>query len=199
LEAPFYHAPLPNVRANSEQNNLIRVKNFGAIGAVIGHEVMHAFDNAGKTFDKDGNLNDWWTKEDTQKYDVQVGKIVNQYDNYQVLGLNVSGRMTSGENLADLAGVIASYYAMENWIEVNGLSAYPFFREDAPKIFFVTFAELHREKLRDETRLSLMKTDEHSPGMHRVNGVLSNMPEFYKAFDVVPGDAMYREDRVELF
>lgn len=160
---------------------------------------MHGFDDQGSQFDHDGNLCNWWTAEDAFKYGVQVDRIVGQFNKYKVLGLNVNGKLTSGENIADLGGILASFYALNKYLEgsdiidMSGLTA--------RQLFFVSFAQLWRRKIRDEAAIRLLKIDPHSPNKFRVNGALTNLPEFYKQFGVVKGDKLFlsKDQRVNIF
>jgi len=197
LVPPFYFAPTNS----SEDNAANAIKNFGAIGAVIGHEIMHGFDDNGRQFDKDGNLIEWWTKEDAARYTVRSDMIISQYDQYMVLGRNVSGALTAGENIADLGGLVTSFHAMKsymalfapNYVDPNGFTN--------EQRFFIANADLWKSLIRDELAIQFLTTDPHSPNVYRVNGALSNLQEFYDAFDVKPGNKMYRDinDRVEIF
>jgi putative endopeptidase len=168
--------------------------NYGAIGAVIGHEMTHGFDDQGSQYDKDGNLKDWWTPEDKSKFKAKVQVVVDQYNKYVVLkDLHVNGALTQGENLADIGGLAIAYQAFKNT---------PQGKADTGKIdgftpdqrFFLSFGQVWRIKDRDETMRMRISSDPHSPEMYRVNGPLSNMPAFYKAFNVKPGDKLYRPE-----
>lgn len=174
--------------------------NYGGIGAVIGHEMTHGFDDQGSQYDKDGNLKQWWTKEDEAKFKAKTQVVVDQYNKFVVLNdLHVNGNLTLGENIADIGGLAIAYQAFKNTDEgksdkkINGLTP--------DQRFFLSFAQIWRIKTRDETLRMRISTDPHSPEMYRVNGPLSNMPEFYKAFNVKPGDKMYRDekDRVKIW
>jgi putative endopeptidase len=168
--------------------------NYGAIGAVIGHEMTHGFDDSGRKYDKDGNLKDWWTKEDAEKFDRRAKVVVEQYGNYKVLdGLPVNGELTLGENIADIGGLAIAYEAFKMTDQGKSLEKIDGFTPD--QRFFLSFAQVWRIKNRDERMRVRVATDPHSPEMFRVNGPLSNMPEFYKAFNVKPGDAMYRTEK----
>ena len=167
--------------------------NYGAIGAVIGHEMTHGFDDQGSQYDKDGNLKDWWTAQDKAKFKVKVKVVIDQYNKYTVLdGLHVNGSLTTGENMADIGGLAIAYEAFKNTTEGKGDTKIDGFTPD--QRFFLSFGQVWRIKDRDETMRMRISSDPHSPEMYRVNGPLSNMPEFYKAFNVKPGDKLYRPE-----
>ncbi len=188
LQAPFF-----NMSADDAVN-------YGGIGAVIGHEISHGFDDQGRKSDGDGNLREWWTKEDEEKFMARAQKMVDEYNQFSPIdSMHVNGKLTLGENIADFAGLTVAYHAYKN--SLNG--------KDAPVIdgltgdqrFFMGWAQVWRRVYRpDELRRRLL-TDPHSPGEYRCNGVLSNMPEFYAAFDVKEGDKMYRpeDQRVKIW
>ncbi len=167
--------------------------NYGAIGAVIGHEMTHGFDDQGRQYDQNGNLKDWWTKVDAEKFKAKTQAIVNQYNQYAVLdNLKVNGNLTLGENIADIGGLAIAYQAFKMTEQgkrnekVDGLTA--------DQRFFLSFAQVWRIKLRDEAIRMRINTDPHSPAMYRVNGPLSNTDAFYIAFNIKPGDKMYRPE-----
>jgi len=167
--------------------------NYGAIGVVIGHEMTHGFDDQGRQYDKDGNLKDWWTKEDAVKFKQRVQVLINQYSGYTVLdNLHVNGALTQGENLADNGGMAIAYEAFKRTPQGKSNTKIDGFTPD--QRFFLSLAQLWRMKISDEaTRLSI-SSNPHSPPMYRTNGPMSNMPSFYDAFNVKPGDKMYRPD-----
>ncbi len=171
--------------------------NYGSIGAVIGHEMTHGFDDQGRQYDKVGNLKDWWTKEDAAKFSKKVQVMINEYNGYTVLNnLHVNGQLTQGENLADIGGLAIAYQAFkrtkqgQDTVKIDGLTP--------DQRFFLAFAQVWRLKDRDENMRTRITTDPHSPEMYRTNGPLSNMPAFYKAFNVKPGDKMYRPDSLQV-
>lgn len=167
--------------------------NYGAIGAVIGHEMTHGFDDQGRQYDKNGNLTDWWTKQDAEKFTKKADMVAEQYSKYTVLNnLHVNGRLTLGENLADIGGVAIAYEAFKLTEQGKGNKKIDGFTPD--QRFFLGYAQIWRIKTRDEYLRTRISTDPHSPEMFRVNGPLSGMPEFYKAFNVKPGDKMYRAE-----
>jgi putative endopeptidase len=174
--------------------------NYGAIGAVIGHEMTHGFDDEGRQFDKEGNLKDWWIADDATKFKAKANVVVDQYNKFTVLNdLKVNGALTLGENLADIGGLAIAYQAFKMTEQGKGDKKIDGFTPD--QRFFLSFAQVWRIKNRDETMRMRIQTDPHSPEMYRVNGPLSNMPEFYKAFDVKPGDKMFiaEKDRVKVW
>ena len=167
--------------------------NYGAIGMVIGHEMTHGFDNQGRQFDKDGNLRDWWTKEDSKSFEDHAAMLEDQYNHYEVLdSAFVNGKLTLGENIADLGGATISYNAYK--LSLEG--------KEAPKPidgftnfqrFFLSYAQIWRSNMRDAELRKRVKTNEHSPAKIRINGVVYNMPEFYAAFPVIKqGDKLFR-------
>ncbi|RYZ56289.1 MAG: M13 family peptidase [Sphingobacteriales bacterium] len=165
--------------------------NYGGIGAVIGHEMTHGFDDQGRQYDKDGNLNDWWTKDDATKFDQKAKVVVNQFNSYTVLdSMHVNGELTLGENLADLGGLAIAYEAFKKTAQGKGNTAIDGFTPD--QRFFLSWAQVWRANTRPEEMASRIITDPHSPNEWRCNGPLSNMQEFYNAFNVKPGDKMYR-------
>ncbi|MGF7140091.1 M13 family metallopeptidase [Roseimarinus sediminis] len=162
--------------------------NYGAIGVVIGHEITHGFDDQGRKYDKDGNLNDWWTAEDGQRFDERAQVLVEQYNNFNVLDtVKADGKLTLGENIADLGGLNISLQAFRNAGKkteaINGFTS--------EQRFFLSYAHLWASNVRDKELLRLTKEDVHSLGRFRVLGPLRNMPEFHAAFDVNEGDYMY--------
>ncbi|WP_448701634.1 M13 family metallopeptidase [Mucilaginibacter sp. AW1-3] len=168
--------------------------NYGAIGAVIGHEMTHGFDDQGRQYDKDGNLKDWWTPEDAAKFKTRAQVVVDQYNKYTVLkdNLHVNGQLTLGENLADIGGLAIAYQAFKNTPQGKGDTKIDGLTPD--QRFFLSFAQVWRIKDRDETMRQRISGDPHSPEMYRVNGPLYNMPAFYKAFNIQPTDKLYRPE-----
>jgi putative endopeptidase len=168
--------------------------NYGALGAVIGHEMTHGFDDSGRQFDAQGNLRDWWTPDDATKYKAAAQLVVDQFNGYTVVdsATHVNGRQTLGENIADLGGLTVAYFAMQKAIA----------NKPHPKIdgftpeqrFFLAWAQIWRGLSRPEAQIQQVKTDAHSPGKWRVDGPLSNMPEFKAAWGCKDGDPMVRPD-----
>lgn len=175
--------------------------NFGGIGAVIGHEISHGFDDSGSRFDGDGNLNNWWTDSDRKNFDVKVGQLAAQYDKYEpVPGIHVNGKFTSGENIGDLGGVAVAYDALQMYLKDHGnpglISG---FSQD--QRFFLSWATVWRNKSTEKYMTNQVKTDPHSPGYFRAFGPLVNQDSFYKAFDIKPTDKMYvaPENRIKIW
>ena len=164
--------------------------NYGAVGISIGHEISHAFDDQGAQFDGDGNLRNWWTKEDADKFAARGKVLVAQYGGYSPLpGYNLNGELTLGENIADNAGAIMASRAYK--IYLNGKPAPTIDGFTAEQRLFMGLAQARRGKARDAALISQVKSDPHSPAEFRVNGSMRNHPGFYEAFDVKPGDKMY--------
>jgi predicted metalloendopeptidase len=164
--------------------------NYGAIGATIGHEISHAFDDSGSQFDAEGNLRDWWTKEDHEAFAARTRALVEQYDAYEpVPGYHVNGKLTLGENIADNAGLAIAYKAYR--ISLGGKEAPVLDGFTGDQRFFLSFAQSWRDKTRDEQQIVYLKSDPHSPDKFRVNGTVVNQPPFYATFDVKAGDPMY--------
>ncbi|HET7119461.1 MAG TPA: M13 family metallopeptidase [Hanamia sp.] len=171
--------------------------NYGSIGETIGHEMTHGFDDQGSQFDKDGNLKNWWTKADRKKFEEHAARIVKQYDNYMVLDtVHVNGELTEGENIADNGGLAIAYTAFQKTPEAHKDTLIDGLTPD--QRFFLSFAQEWRVKVRPQILQTRINTDPHSPENYRVNGSVSNMPAFYKAFNVKPGDKMYRPDSVRV-
>ncbi|WP_199538522.1 MULTISPECIES: M13 family metallopeptidase [unclassified Duganella] len=164
--------------------------NYGAIGAVIGHEISHGFDDKGSQSDGDGNLRDWWTKEDRANFKAKADALTRQYDGYSpIKGYNVNGSLTLGENIADNSGVSIAYKAYK--LSLGGKEAPVIDGLTGDQRFYMGFAQVWRSKTRDAQQIVLIKTDPHSPGQFRANGTMVNQPGFYEAFGVKPGDKMY--------
>jgi endothelin-converting enzyme/putative endopeptidase len=188
LQPPFF-----NVEAEDAVN-------YGGIGAVIGHEIGHGFDDQGRRSDGDGNLRDWWTEEDNARFLERKEKLAAQYNGYEVIdGLTINGEFTSGENIGDLGGLSIAYLAYR--MSLDG--------EEPPVIdgwtgdqrFFLGWAQVWRAKARPEEAKRLLTIDPHSPPKFRANGAAVNVPAFHQAFDVQPGDGMYLapDERVKIW
>lgn len=177
--------------------------NYGAMGAVIGHELTHGFDDQGSMFDGDGNMTDWWTADDRAKFEAKTKMLAEQFNRFVVndsTGLTVNGQLTLGENIADLGGLTISYYAFQMAQQKN----------PQPKTidgftpnqrFFISWAQAWRNSQRPKALMMMVKTNPHSPARFRVLGPLSNMTEFYDAFNVKEGDKMWRpaDQRVQIW
>ena len=189
LQPPFY-----DYRADAAVN-------YGGIGAVIGHEISHGFDDQGSQYDKDGNLNSWWTDEDREAFEARNSKLVEQFDAYEPLpGVKVNGKFTLGENIGDLGGINAAYDGLQLHLAENGrpedIDGYT-----PEQRFFISWGTIWRTKYRDKALENQVKTDPHSPGMFRAGGPVINLQAFYDAFGISPGDQGYvaAEDRVEIW
>ncbi|MDP9205545.1 MAG: M13 family metallopeptidase [Gemmatimonadota bacterium] len=170
--------------------------NYGGMGAVIGHEMTHGFDDQGSQFDAQGNLRNWWSVSDLEKFKRGTGLVSSQFDSYTVLdSLHVNGKLTLGENLADLGGLSIAYAALEKALADKGRpSLIDGFTPE--QRFFLAWAQIWRQNINPEAQRVRINTDPHSPGVWRTNGPLSNMPQFAAAFGCKPGDPMVRPDSV---
>ncbi|MRW85111.1 M13 family peptidase [Pseudoduganella sp. FT26W] len=171
--------------------------NYGAIGAVIGHEISHGFDDQGAQYDGDGNLRDWWTKADHKNFAAKTQMLVKQYNAYSpVKGYFVNGELTLGENIADNSGAAIAYKAY--LISLQGKPAPVIDGLSGEQRFYMGFGQVWRSKIRDAQQIVYLKSDPHSPDQFRANGTVRNQPGFYEAFGVKPGDKMYLapKDRV---
>jgi putative endopeptidase len=182
LQPPFF---------NFEADDAI---NYGAIGGVIGHEITHGFDDSGARFDAEGNLKSWWTPDDKKKFDERTACVVKQFDSYEVQpGLNINGKLTLGENIGDFAGLTVAYDAFMRSLvgkphpaDIDGFTA--------EQRFFLGWAQVWAGKYTAEAERTQVKGNPHSLPRWRVNGPLSNMPQFAKAFGCKDGQAMIRKD-----
>ena len=174
--------------------------NYGAIGAVIGHEIGHGLDDSGRKFDGDGNIRDWWTEEDGEKFDAKTHALIAQYDSYCPLeNTCVNGEFTLGENIGDLGGIsiaLKAYQASLGGKEPPVIDGFTGLQR-----VFLGFGQVWRNKYRDESLETLIATDPHAPSMYRANGSVRNVPEWYTAFDVGTEDALYLspEARVKIW
>jgi predicted metalloendopeptidase len=175
--------------------------NYGGIGAVIGHEISHGFDDQGATFNADGNMIDWWTEEDMAKFTALGGALADQYSALEPLpGIHVDGKFTLGENIGDLGGTNAAYDGLQLYLKENGnpglIDGYT-----PEQRFFMSWATIWRGKSRDEALKNQVKTDPHSPGMYRGYVPLLNLDTFHQAFNIKEGDGMYvaPEKRVRIW
>ena len=177
LQAPFFDAKAdPAV-------------NYGGIGAVIGHEITHHFDDQGRKYDKTGKLADWWTPQDVERFKVMTDKVVAQYGAYEPLpGKKINGELTLGENMADLAGINIAFDAWK--LSLNGKKAKAIDGWTGEQRFFLGFSQVWRQKYRDAILLQQLTTDPHSPGNFRPY-VVRNLDAWYAAFDVKPGEKYY--------
>ena len=175
--------------------------NFGGIGAVIGHEMTHGFDDSGAQFDADGNLIDWWTADDKKNFQKATTALAAQYSTYEpVKGTFVNGTFTNGENIADLGGVNISYDALQMYLKDHEnpgmISGYT-----QDQRFFLSWATVWRTLQKEAALVNQIKTNEHSPGLYRAFGPLVNTDAFYKAFDLKEGDKLFKkpEDRIKIW
>ena len=174
--------------------------NYGGIGVVIGHEMTHGFDDQGRQYDKDGNLKDWWTAEDAKQFNLRADKLADQYSSIIVLDtVHANGRFTLGENIADHGGLRVSYTAFKNATKGQDLKPIDGFTPD--QRFYLAYAGLWAQNIRDEEILRLTKIDPHSLGKWRVNAALRNLESFFQAFGITEKDSMYMkpEDRVTIW
>ena len=191
--AAFLQPPYFNMQADDAAN-------YGAIGSVIGHEISHGFDDRGRQYDGDGNLRDWWTAEDNEKFKAKAAGLIQQYGAFEALpGLNVNGELTLGENIGDLSGAAVAYRAYIH--SLNGAEAPVIDGSTGPQRFFLGYAQAWRTKWREGLMREVVLTDPHSPSEFRANGVVSNMEEFYAAFGLREGDRLWRrpEERVKIW
>jgi len=164
--------------------------NYGGIGAVIGHEISHGFDDQGRKFDGKGMLRDWWTSADNERFMARANMLVKQYDAYSPLpGMNVNGQLTLGENIGDLSGLAVAYKAYK--LSLDGKPAPVLDGFTGDQRFFIGWGQVWARNYRDDELRKRLKTDPHSPSEYRANGILRNMPAYQQAFDVKPGDGMY--------
>ncbi len=174
--------------------------NYGGIGAVIGHEISHAFDDQGRKFDGTGNLRDWWTPQDAQRFTERTTALAAQYSTYQPLpGTHINGELTLGENIADLSGLTVALRAYR--LSLGGRPAAVMDGFTGEQRFFLGWAQVWRGKTRDKQLLAQLLSDPHSPNEFRTNGVVSNLPEYYAAFNVKEGDKLFRppDQRVKIW
>ena len=188
LQPPFF---------NADADDAV---NYGAIGAVIGHELSHGFDDQGRKSDGDGNLRDWWTEQDAREFKARAQLMIDQYAGYEALpGKTLNGELTIGENIGDLGGLTIAYRAYK--LSLDGREAPIIEGLTGDQRFFMGWAQIWRRKYRDAELERRLVIDPHAPSRFRVIGVLSNMPEFYEAFGIEPEDGMFRpaEKRVKIW
>ena len=188
LQAPYF------------DNNADDALNYGGIGMVIGHEITHTFDDQGAQYDKDGNLKNWWTKEDYAQFKSRIQQVIDLYSTYTVLGdLHINGAMTVGENTADIAGIAVAYDAFKMTEQGKGNTKIDGFTPD--QRFFISIAKIWRVKMKDEFLRLWINNNPHSPPNWRVNGPLMNTTPFYEAFNVKPEDKMFlpKKERITIW
>jgi putative endopeptidase len=172
--------------------------NFGDTGATIGHELTHGFDDEGRQFDAQGNLRDWWTPQDAKAFEQRASCISDQYSQYVVVDdIKINGKLTLGEDVADLGGMILAYMAWQE--DTKGQTLEPIEGFTPEQRFFIAYGQSWCASTRDETKRMLAAIDPHSPDKYRANGVVSNMPEFQQAFHCKAGSAMVRENRCRVW
>jgi putative endopeptidase len=174
--------------------------NYGGIGAVIGHEIGHGFDDQGSKYNSEGALKSWWTKQDRQAFEARTMALIEQYNQFEPLkGYKVNGALTIGENIGDLGGATIAYKAYR--LALNGKEPPTMDGFTGDQRFFIGFAQIWRSLIRNEAAVERLKTDPHSPNEFRTRGPLRNVPEFYNAFSVNPGDGMFLapDQRVKLW
>ncbi|MEQ8302105.1 MAG: M13 family metallopeptidase [Cyclobacteriaceae bacterium] len=168
--------------------------NYGGIGAVIGHEISHGFDDKGSKYDASGNLNNWWKEADLEQFVARGEALADQFDQYEPIeGVFVQGKFTLGENIGDLGGLNIAYEGLQRHLREEGRPG-PIDNFTQEQRFFLSWATIWRAKYKDETLRTTVNTDPHAPDMFRGNGPLTNMQQFYDAFGVGPGDKMFREE-----
>jgi predicted metalloendopeptidase len=179
LQPPFY-----NYKADEAVN-------YGGIGAVIGHEISHGFDDSGSRYNADGNLVNWWSEDDLKQFTTLGSALADQYSALEPLpGIFVDGKFTLGENIGDLGGVNAAYDGLQIYLKANGNPGL-IDKFTPEQRFFISWATIWRSKMRDEAIKNQVKTDSHSPGMYRAYVPLQNVEAFYKAFNIQPQNGMY--------
>ena len=174
--------------------------NYGGIGAVIGHEISHGFDDQGSKYDGDGNLENWWTDADKKAFEALADRLVAQFAGYEAMpGKTLNGRLTLGENIADLSGMAISLKAYE--LSLDGQDSPVIDETTGTQRFFFGWAQVWRRLYRDAELSKRLLTDPHSPSEFRANGPITNLDAFYEAFDVKPGDKLYKkpEDRIQIW
>ncbi len=186
LQPPFY------------DNNVDDAVNFGAIGMVIGHELTHGFDDAGRRFDPQGNLRDWWTPEDGKKFEERAACIIDQYNNYTAVDdVKLNGKLTTGENVADHGGIRLALMALLDTLGGQDPGKKDGFTPQ--QRFFIGYGQVWCQNVTPERARTDAQGDPHSPGQYRVNGVLSNTPEFHNAFSCKKGQSMVRENQCRVW
>ena len=174
--------------------------NYGAIGSVIGHEISHGFDDQGRKSDGDGNLRDWWTADDAKRFDERAAKLGAQFESYDPMpGMKINGKQTMGENIGDLSGIAVAFRAYQMSLKSKKSPVIGGFTGE--QRFFLGYAQVWRFKQREEGLRNQLLTDVHSPGTFRAFVPLTNIDAFYTAFELKPGDKLYRppSERVKIW
>ena len=181
LQPPFF---------NADADDAV---NYGGIGVVIGHEMSHGFDDQGRLFDKDGNMADWWTAEDAEKFNAKAKVLVAQFDEVEVVpGVHANGQLSLGENIGDHGGLSISYTAMRNAIAGKNIGLIDGFTPD--QRFYLSYGAIWAQNATDEEKVRLTKLDVHSLAVNRVNVSLRNFQTFFDAFGIKEGDPMWRPE-----
>lgn len=191
LQPPFFNA------------NADDAVNFGAMGAVVGHEMTHGFDDQGRKYDYTGNMVDWWTEADGVEYEKRVQVMVDQAEQFTVHGITLKGKLTCGENIADLGGLKIAYRALVARLKAKGedVKATSIGGFTLQQRFFLSWAKVWGQNIEEAREKMLVTVDPHGPNELRTNGPLSNIPEFHDAFGVTEGTPMYKAeaDRVDIW
>lgn len=189
MQAPYYNRNFP------------KVVNFGEIGAVVGHELTHAFDNSGRMYDKYGNYGTlWWTQKSVEQYEKRSACMIQQYSNFSYFNKNVNGKVTLGENIADNGGLKAAYRAYKEWEKKEGVEPpLPLLNMTADRTFFTAFAQSWCANIREQVAIVRLDSDSHSPDKFRVLGSLSNSEDFAAAFDCSPGSKMNPRNKCRIW
>ena len=213
LQSPFYCRTVDEVDFNFDDEKncnselLVSATNFGGIGAVIAHEITHGYDDQGRKFDSDGNLNDWWTKEDEKLFEGKTELMANQVAKYQFVDIeennkeyNMNAKLTMGENLADLGGMSLSLKALQNHLADNNVENNSDIYNAYLRVFFKSFANIWKQNSKKDFLIKQLTTDPHAPSDFRGNAV-KNIDAFYDVFNVKEGDGMYvsKEERVVMY
>jgi len=185
LQSPFFNSDSPDSM------------NYGGIGTVIAHEITHGFDDQGRKYDKNGNFKNWWKPSDIVRFSKLTLKLVNQFNKYEFLGKKVNGKLTLGENIADLGGLTISYYALKSKMDKNKISSD--IQQNQFKSFFKAWGNIWKCLSTNKEFEYKLLTDPHAPNKLRINNPLTNMQEFYDIYDIKPGDKMYRKKKVVIW
>jgi Predicted metalloendopeptidase len=177
LQPPFF---------NMEADDAL---NYGGIGVVIGHEMTHGFDDQGRKYDENGNISDWWTAEDAERFNARTKQLVKLFSEFDIHGHNINGELTLGENIADLGGLNIAWDAFQMTPESKDSTMIDGFTP--AQRFFISYGTIWRNNIREKTLVRLITDDVHSPAEARVNRALFSMPHFYEAFDITPEDKLY--------
>jgi len=183
LQEPFYSI------------NQSMAENLGGIGAVIGHEMSHGFDDNGRLYDSDGNLNEWWNKEDEIQFNERSKKLEDLFNSYEYFGIKVNGKLTLGENIADLGGLTFSLKTLERIIFNNNNTKLEDIKTETKKLF-EQWKKIRKCNITDDTLKNQLLTDPHSPTDLRVNSILRNLDEFYEIYNITENDKMYLDKQL---